>query len=299
MSQTKTQIKWPIASVALQDAYTDFYLSRQAMNCAETTLLWYQRTAGKFLQWIEHQGVTNPEEVTARFVRAYLAMLADRGKQDTTLHAHARAIRTLLKFWHAENYLSRAVTFEMPKLFKKRLPVLTVDELQKVLKACDVRARAVVLFLVDSGLRRAEAVALNWSDINFQSGRVQVRRGKGKKDRTAAIGATTRRALLAYRRTLLDRDGTVFQTRDGRRFVSDGFVQIFNRLEKKTGIRIRPHMLRRTFTILSLRAGMNPLHLQNLGGWTSLDMVQHYAGMVDDDLLAEHKAHSPIDSLRD
>jgi hypothetical protein len=42
---------------------------------------------------------------------------------------------------------------------------------------------------------------------------------------------------------------------------------------------------------------MNVLHLQNLGGWEDLDMVQHYAQMVDEDLLQSHKAHSPVDNL--
>jgi integrase len=74
-------------------------------------------------------------------------------------------------------------------------------------------------------------------------------------------------------------------------------MMMFRRLSKKTGILITAHALRRTFTILSLRAGMNPLHLQNLGGWASLDMVQHYAQMVDEDLLQAHKAHSPVDNL--
>jgi hypothetical protein len=43
---------------------------------------------------------------------------------------------------------------------------------------------------------------------------------------------------------------------------------------------------------------MNALHLQNLGGWEGLEMVQHYAQMVDDDLLQAHRAHSPVDSLK-
>jgi integrase len=74
-------------------------------------------------------------------------------------------------------------------------------------------------------------------------------------------------------------------------------MMMFRRLSKRTGIVVTAHALRRTFAILALRAGMNPLHLQNLGGWASLDMVQHYAQMVDEDLLQEHKAHSPIDNL--
>jgi integrase len=185
----------------------------------------------------------------------------------------------------------------MPRLEKKRLPVLTTDELRQVLKACKPRDKAIVLFMVDSGLRRGEVCSLNWQDIDMTSGLVKVRQGKGKKDRSAVIGATTRRALLAYRRTLHDRDGVLFQTKQGTRFTGTGLMLMFNRLSKTTGIHVTAHSLRRTFTILALRAGMNALHLQNLGGWASLDMVQHYAQMVDDDLLREHKAHSPIDNL--
>ena len=43
--------------------------------------------------------------------------------------------------------------------------------------------------------------------------------------------------------------------------------------------------MRRCFAILSLRAGISPLHLQALLGHAGLEMVRHYAQMVDDDLL--------------
>jgi hypothetical protein len=45
------------------------------------------------------------------------------------------------------------------------------------------------------------------------------------------------------------------------------------------------------------RAGMDPLHLQALGGWEGLEMVKLHAQLVDDDLLQSHKAHSPVDYL--
>jgi site-specific recombinase XerD len=97
-------------------------LSRQAMNCTPATLSFYRHTAGKFLQWIEGQAVTDPAEVTARHVRAYLAGLIAQGSKDTTLHAHARAIRTLLRFWHAEGYAPAPVHFDMPKLERSACP---------------------------------------------------------------------------------------------------------------------------------------------------------------------------------
>jgi len=300
MPQTLTKAKWTLASVALTDAYTDFILSRQAMNCTPATLEFYKYTAGAFLSWAEAQGITQPEGVTARYVRQYLAGLANVGRKDTTLHANARAIRTLLRFWHAENYLAAPVRFDMPKLAKKRLPVLTADQLQQIVKACNARDCAIVLFMVDSGLRRKETINLNWGDVDMQSGLVRVRRGKGKKDRSAVIGARTRRALLVYRRALSARadNSSLFQTREGGRFASDGFIQIFNRIKRHTGIHVSPHMLRRTFAILALRAGMSLLHLQALGGWATLGMVEHYAQMVDDDLLQAHRQFCPVDRLR-
>lgn len=294
-------IQWSLASLALQDAHTDFILSRQAMRCTKTTLDFYRHTAGSFLAWCEEQGVESPQMVTGRLVRAFLSELVAKGRKDTSVHANARAIKTLLIFWHKEGYTDELIKFEMPKLEKKRLPVLSVEQLQEVIKACNVRDRAIVLFMADSGLRRAEVVKLDWGDVNMESGLVRVVMGKGQKDRSSVIGASTRRQLLKYRRTLEHvTDSTpLFQSRTGERLTGSGLLIIFRRLREKTGIAgLSPHTMRRTFTILSLRAGMSPLHLQTLGGWADMEMVSHYAQMIDDDLLAEHKAHSPIDNLK-
>jgi integrase/recombinase XerD len=199
------------------------------MNCTSATLEFYWHSAGAFLSWIENQGVTDPLEVTVCHVRGYLSHLIDAGRKDTTLHANARAIQTLLRFWHNEGYIPQPVKFDMPKLSKKRLPVLTAEQLRQIVKACNVRDKAIVLFMADSGLRRAEVINLNWSDVDMTTGLVRVNQGKGKKNRSAVIGTTTRRALLAYRRTLSERNDKsplfqTFQTRQGGRFASDGFI---------------------------------------------------------------------------
>jgi site-specific recombinase XerD len=86
MPTAKTTQTWSLASVALQDLYTDFILSRQAMNCTPVTMSFYRFTVGKFLEWIEQQGLTSPEQITARHVRQFLAELTNRG----TGHHQAR-----------------------------------------------------------------------------------------------------------------------------------------------------------------------------------------------------------------
>ena len=233
--KVSTSPKGRLTSLKLTDAYTDFFLSRQAMNCTPKTLEFYQYTSGVFLSWAENQGLTDPTKITARRVRQYIAELVQRGLADTTVWDHARAVKTMLRFWLEEGYIAAPVKFELPKFTQKRLPVLTVEQLRTILKACSIRNKAIILFMVDSGLRRAETCALNWSDIDMQSGLVKVRQGKGRKDRSAVIGATTRRALLAYRRTLQDREGALFQTKDGTRLSGEGLLTMFRRLSKRTG----------------------------------------------------------------
>jgi integrase/recombinase XerD len=299
-SKKTTAQKWALSSVELTDAFTDFILSRQAALCSENTILYYRFTCGQFVKWLEGQNVTRPDETSAPHVRAYLAELAGRGVSDRTVFDHAGGIRTMLRFWYVEKYLSGPVTFDMPKVAQKRLLSLDADTLQKVISACgNPRDKAIIMLMADSGTRRAETISLNWGDVDIQSGLVRIARGKGGKARSVVIGATTRRALVKYRRTVKDHadHAPLFQAKGGGRFTGKGFREIFVRLSKRSGIRVNAHSLRRTFAILSLRAGMSPLHLQALGGWASLEMVKHYAQMVDDDLLQAHKSASPIDHL--
>jgi len=261
----------------------------------------YKYTSGKFISWLEDQGVNSPPYVSVRYVREYIAHQINLKKSDNTVHDIARAIKTLLRFWHNEKYIDTPVTFSMPKVEKKRLPCLSAEELETVFKACSTsRDKALVLFFADSGLRRAEVVSLNWGDVDMSSGLVNVKRGKGGKSRSAVIGAMTRRVLLSYRRTLANtsENAPLFQSRGGARFTGSGLRLVFTRLSRKTGIPVSPHAMRRTFVILSLRGNMDVLHLQALLGHSSLEMVQHYAQLMDEDLVREHRAHSPVDNLR-
>lgn len=298
-TKTGTKVQWQLTSYKLQDAYTDFVLSRQAMRVSKATAEFYRYTAGMFITWLEQQNITEPVEVSARHVRAYLAELAGRKLSEWTCNGHARAIKTLVRFWHNEGYITAEIKFEMPKLSKKRMDDLTAGEVKAVLKNCSIREKALFLLMVDTGLRRTELVALNWGNVDMNSGIVMIVRGKGGKARSVVISATTRRALLTYRRTItkFDDKAALIQTEDGNRFTGDGLYQMIRRLSKRTGLKFSPHALRRTCAILSLRAGMSPLHLQAILGHSSLEMVRRYAQLVEDDIVQAHNEHSPIENI--
>lgn len=168
---------------------------------------------------------------------------------------------------------------DLPRVDRKRLPSISAEDAKKLLAVCEKpREKALVLLLLDSGLRRGEASALNWGDMNLNSGLVRIRRGKGGKARSVVIGATTRRAILRYRRTIPhDINDPVFQSeRGGGRLTGSGLRGTLKRLGKRAGVEVTVHAFRRGFAALSLRAGMSPLHLQGLLGHSSLEMVRHY-----------------------
>lgn len=288
-----------LASPLLDSAYNSFLLSRQMEGCSISTLEFYYYTCGKFLQWVEKtHSVTAPGDITLFHIRQYITGLQDAGKKDTTVWNNARAIKTMFISWYADNIVQAVIKFDMPKKHKRKMLRLTVHELDKVLKECNVRDRAILVFMSDSGLRRQETINLDWSDVDMHTGLVMVKNGKGGKDRTAVIGARCRRMLLAYRRSLPTElmYGVLFKTDEGIRFSKTGMLSIFRRLTKKTGIHITPHSLRRTWTILSLRSGMDSLYLQHLGGWEDMTMLDHYAAIEDIDLLRAHRDHSPHDN---
>jgi len=300
MSQKiETKQEWAVASYALNDAYTDFILSRQAMLCSPQTLRWYRVILGMVLGWLIENGVTSPDQITARHVRAYLSTLAGKGLSDSYIHGQARVLRTYVRFLHKEKYIPELIEFIMPTIAQKRLLVFNAVQVQQIISSCqNFRDKALLLLMVDSGLRRAEVCALDWGNVDISSGLVRVERGKGGKARSVVIGVHTRRAVLKYRRDINhDDDEPLFQTNGGKRITDNGLRSLINRVGNQAGIHITPHALRRTFATLSLRAGMNLLQLQGLLGHSTLEMTRHYVEMLEEDLVKAHREHGPIDSI--
>jgi integrase len=244
-------------------------------------------------------GVNEPKDIQARHVRAYLASMQERNMSDSYINNHARALRTFLRFLFNEKYIPELPKFKMPSIAAKQLRFLTAPEVQKLLDACtNRRDKALILLMVDTGARRAEVCALNWGDVDIASGLIHILEGKGGKTRSVVVGVETRRALLAYRRELdPEPSKAMFQTPDGYRLLPMGLRSVLDRVGRKAGVRVSPHALRRTFATLSLRAGMNPLHLQALLGHTTLEMTRRYIQMVDDDLVEAHKEYGPVDNI--
>lgn len=180
----------------------------------------------------------------------------------------------------ADDY-DRAV--DLPTIRAQRLPrgrLVTDGEVVALLQACandpspaGARDAAILSVLRGSGLRRAEAAALDLSDYDRESGAVTVRSGKGDKDRVVYAPAGARDALQDWIAVRGDAPGPLFYgvVKGGalvpRRLAGQAMAVVCASRAQEAGVApFTPHDLRRTFISGLLDAGADMAVVQRLAG---------------------------------
>lgn len=290
----------------LQQALDHFMLDAQAKRLAASTLIYYRARLTLFFGWCEGQQLSRVADVTTQDLRRFFVYLQEQGYSSHYQHGIARAVRRFFNFCTEEGIIDQSPMqrVPMPKVDKKVLPALTSQEVTRVLGKCySERDKAIVLLLLDSGLRVSEMTALNTDDIDMTTGVVTVRKGKGGKGRVTQIGARTRKQLSRY---YLDRNqgppkkgksGPVFFSQRGRRLKLDAVVKFMTRLSERSGVHVTAHKLRRTFAINCLRNGMSEHVLAKLMGHADLAVLKQYLDFTGDDLRSAHDDAGPVDNL--
>ena len=284
-----------------------FLSAKTAERCSEWTLRIYRRALVRFCAWLRKQDVRTPAEVSAVHVRAYMIDLAEDGLKASSVHDYMRPVKTWLRFLYADGVLidNPMLRVKMPRQDCAVLPAFTVDDVKRLLAACKrsrdaARDRALVLVLLDTGVRAAECCALTVGDVDIRSGSAVVRRGKGGKGRTVYLGAQARRALTRYllARAAPAADAPLFVSLNfGEALTVFGLIQVCKRLGVRAGVaHCHPHTFRRTFAIWSLRAGMDLVRLAALMGHADLQVLRRYLALTEHDLSEAHRQHGAVDS---
>lgn len=167
------------------------------------------------------------------------------------------------------------------------------------------RDEAIVLLLLDTGLRASELCGLRLSDLDMQNKRLSAL-GKGSKHRTVSFGRTAARSLWNYlREDPREPESPLFLsdrgTGSGGPMTRSGLLQLMERLGARAGIqatRCSPHTFRHTFAVSFLRNGGNVFTLQQILGHTSLTMTNRYVALAQADIERQHRMYSPVDALK-
>jgi integrase/recombinase XerC len=192
----------------------------------------------------------------------------------------------------------------------RRLPTfLAKDETIRLLSgssgasaAEEGRDQALFEVLYGAGLRISEACNLDVGDITSDGsgGRVNVRQGKGRKDRIVPVGSKAWDALQLYlplRAALLGKrprdPHALFLSPRGRRLGPREARRRLTRREQLAGVkRVSPHALRHSFATHLLGEGADLRSIQEMLGHASLRTTQRYAQVDIDHLMKVYdRAH--------
>jgi len=182
--------------------------------------------------------------------------------------------------------------FEYPKLRKSLPKYLTLEQSQALLHAVDgpnkERDYAILMIFLSCGIRRAELVGLNLSDVYEDRLRVV---GKGNKERFVYIGSACRKAIDNYlpirKKLTLTDNRALFGSRDNNRIS----VTAVHRLVKKhmlaAGLdasQLSAHKLRHTAATLMLSNGVDVKTVQEVLGHENLNTTQIYTHIENTEL---------------
>ncbi len=260
-------------------------------GASEHTLRAYGGDLGELSTFLEEQGQTDPREANPRHLRRYLVWLEDRKLAATTVQRKLSSVRAFFRFLQKEGLIDQ---HPATGLRKRRTPrnlpgALEMQEVEALLKAPDCtsaigrRDRAILEVMYSAGTRAAETVGLDWSDIDLNGGIARVR-GKGRKERLAALGSHSIKALKDYQRDeerprpALDSLNAVFLNQRGGRLTTRSLGRIVERYRLQAGIHrhATPHSLRHSFATHLLDRGADLRAVQEFLGHAHLVTTQIY-----------------------
>ena len=295
----------PAPQEALQEAVDSFLRRGQARNLSASTLRFYRDRLGAFTRYLDSHGLRlAPEQVTAQVVRDFLTAEAERVTAATASHSRA-ALSAFFRFLVSDEVIAYdpMTKVEKVRLPRRVIPTLSQEEIERMLATCSprtfngARLKAVILTLVDCGLRVSELCGLDLGDVAWEAQTLQVM-GKGSKERVVPFGEAARQALLCYlaRRGEVAGQSALFLTCYGERLNRVEAHRLLRECGERAGVSgVHPHRFRHTCAVMFLRGGGDAFTLQKLLGHSSLDMTRRYCELSAADVVAKHRAASPGD----
>jgi site-specific recombinase XerD len=307
----------------LEHLVGDFLIAKQVEGKSPATVSFYKQNLERFLSWLKYDKLSlDVREIDVRKLRAFLAHVQNTPKRCykkrtslkllpsmATLDAYWRTLQALFSWLVTECVIDADIspmkTLVRPKVPKKVIQDIPLELIKNAIDIWDektllgARNRAIILVLLDTGIRVSECAGITLADIRLGDGLIKVT-GKGKQ-RLVRLGEVSRKALnhyLTLRETC--ESESIWIRRDGQPFRKEGIQTMIHRLRKLGGnVRWSPHTFRNTFSINYLRSGGDPFTLQILGGWEDLEMPRRYcAALKVEDAFAVHRKASPADQMK-
>jgi site-specific recombinase XerD len=268
-----------------------FIISRRALGLTPRTVAWYQWTLTQFATFVGDRTVDRD------VCRQYIAELFERELSAYTIRNTVRVLKTFFGWCVAEGLETEdpSTRLVIPKLPKRVPRGITMDDFKKLVGVASVRDQAILLVLIDCGVRVSELCGMLTSEFELEARTIRVI-GKGDKERFVFLSVATCEAIAKWLALSQNKSSHLFITEEGLPMQPNTVTQILRRLGKRAGItgRCNPHSFRHGFAREYLLTGGDLASLSSLLGHTDVRTTMVYSAFLTSELKEKHARHSPI-----
>jgi site-specific recombinase XerD len=223
-----------------------------------------------------------PDRLGPEQLRQYQAhLLHQRKLQPNTVVSQVAALRFF--FGRALKRRFPPDSIPYPKHPRQRVPqVLSPEEVGRLIEAAtNLQARAILMLLYSTGIRRSELVQLRVEDIDSQRMMVRIRQGKGGNDREVPLCPKLLATLREYWRWKKPRTWlfpSAFASRGDQHLSDKSVWHACAEAARHAGLKkhVAPHMLRHSFATHLLEDGADLPTIQMLLGHADLRATSIY-----------------------
>lgn len=265
--------------VTLRQYGEKVFMPAKTLTATENTRASFQ---GNLDKWVYPAiGDIKLPEITSAQISALLLDMQGKGKAHATVVKVYTILNSLFKMAYLSDMIARNPMdkVERPKPRKDEIKpqtaqAYTAQEVRDILTALEgepLKWRAFIHLLIDTGVRRGEALAVQWEDIDFQENTILICRnlcytpGKGiyldtpknGRCRMVDVGEDTLQ-LLKQIREQQGAGGKYIFTQDNslEPMHPTSPTHYFRQFSKRNGIKdFHPHKLRHTFASVAITAG--------------------------------------------
>lgn len=275
---------------------------------SRNTIASYGEDLKKFSEYIDSLGIKSLDGIKRNDVVNFMLSLKDRGLSSNSISRALVAVKVFFRFLVRERMTKTDVTsvLDSPKLIRALPEVLSIDEVERLLSAPNLRKwmglrdKAALELFYATGLRVSELSDLLVNNINMDIGFIKCS-GKGGKERIVPLGKVASQYLSKYMskvRPVLSKkasDSHVFLSKLGRKISRQSLWKIMKKYARDAGIKkeITPHTLRHSFATHLLERGADLRSVQEMLGHANIATTQLYTHIDKGRLKGIHRKFHP------
>lgn len=236
------------------------------------------------LRWLDKHLINHTlNQITRDVIDNLSELKLKEGVKPASANRMLALVRAILRKAVREwEWLDKAPVIRLHKEDNKRIRWITPDEANQLIKELPKHLADMATFALATGLRQANVTGLQWCDVDLIKRHAHIHPDQAKTKK--AIPVPLNEDAIAILRKQIGKHNQFVFTYGGNRIIQCS-TKAWTKALKRAGIEnFRWHDLRHTWASWHIQSGTSLQELQQLGGWSSFEMVLRYAHLSSDHL---------------